>query len=229
MDRVVFIPFPPPYSYEFMERTNSWVKERPEKNFRIVTYNPGRAALGVGRNPLLMNLLNGSSIYLRGHGLPGDPHVTTSLNGTVLKITIQESIDRLMEMGLGNDFRGTLKFYSCYSGLDQPKKWVSGTGTLVFSPDGDLHNTKVKGGTFTPATKSLASVGASYFRSLKFKHCKYVGYLGPLTGKYEPSDSSPDGRNYKWCEVTAFDPLGDRYNVNSTAKTTRAKDAQKFF
>ncbi|HUZ65191.1 MAG TPA: hypothetical protein VMU82_15905 [Acetobacteraceae bacterium] len=227
MDRVIFIPFPPPYAHEFMERTNNWVQERPEKNFRIIVYNPQRAALGLGRSPLLMNLMNGSSIYLRGHGLPGDPHVTTSLNGAVVKITIQDSIDRLMEMGLRNDFRGTLKFYSCYSGLDQPKKWVSGTGTLVFTDD--VHKTKVKNGTFTAATKSLASVGASYFRSLKFKHCKYVGYLGPLTGKYEPSDSSPDGRNYKWCEVTTFDTLGDRYKVDPTMKVTRASEAQKFF
>lgn len=227
MDRVIFIPFEQPMAYEFLERTNSWVQERPEKNFRVVIYNPQRAVLGMGANPQLMNLVKGSHIYLRGHGLPGDHHVVTNLQGGgTRRISIQESIDRLIEMGLDRNFRGTIKFYSCYSGVASKDKWQSGTGQLILNSD--PMKTKVKGGTFAPGAVALAKVGADYFRSLGFKHCKYVGYLGPLTGKYEDSDSSPDGAKHKYCEIVSFDALGDKHFLQPS-KSIRASDARKKF
>jgi len=238
MDRVVFIPFQQPYAHEFLERTNNWLLERPDKNFRVVVYNLMRSPLW-GPNPMLLNLIKGSSIYIRGHGMPGVAQLTTHYRNDDISITIQKAIDRLIEMGLERDFRGTIKFYSCYSGLDQPPKLQHGTGTFsatkdgrikgaLRSPDGQL---QLERGTFSPATKSLASVGAAYFRSLGFLQCKYYGYRGPLTGKYEPSDSSPDGRNHKWCELTTFDWLGDMQSVNATVKGVRASDprARKSF
>jgi hypothetical protein len=222
MERVVFIPFPMPHHQEFLSKTLNWVQERPNKNFRLLIYNPNYKRLGCGPHPRLQNLMNGSHIYIRGHGLPGKATITTS--GQILHI--MDAIDRIIEMGLSTDFRGTIKFYSCFSGLDQPRKYVKGG-------EYRLHNnpmkTTVRGGEWEEKTDALARVGASYFRSWGFELCRYVGYLGPLTGKYEDSDSSPDGRNHKWCEITVFNPLGMRFNKNATNKVTRAIDAQREF
>lgn len=228
MDRVVWIPFPPPYSHEFLERTNTWVRERPEKNFRVVVYNPRRTALGLPPTPMLQNLVKGSQIYLRGHGLSGDPNVTTSYNGAALKLPITESIDRLIEMGLPTDFRGTIKFYSCFSALAGKPKYVSG-GTFVFDKKdpSDILKTKIKGGVFGPAGSPLAKVGANYFRSLGFQHCKYIGYKGPLTGAYVDSDHSSDGRTHKYCEEVTYDAFGTAHF--SPNKDRRASDARKSF
>lgn len=228
MNRVVWIPFPPPYSHEFLERTNSWVRERPEKNFRIVVYNPARAAMGVGPCPQLLNLVKGSQIYLRGHGLSGDSHVTTSYNGTSVSLTIQESIDRLMEMGFSPQFRGTIKFYSCFSALSGKRKWIDG-GTFIYDRNdpGNILKTRIKGGNYGAKGTALAKTGASYFRSLGFKHCKYLGYLGPLTGAYVDSDHSADGRTHKYCEEVSYDAFGQAHFQPN--KDRRASDARRSF
>ncbi len=150
MHRIIWIPFPDNEALEFLERSKNWVKERPDKNFQIVVYSPLRLALGEGRHPALTNLMNGSQIYMRGHGLPGDPHITTTANGKQVKIHISESIDRLVDMGLSTDYRGTIKFYSCFSAMKGVPKYTGG-GTLTFDkkhPE-DIMKTKIKGGTFT--------------------------------------------------------------------------------
>ena len=225
MDRVVFIPFAQPYAAEFLERTNNWVAERPEKNFRIVVYNPERARLGVtAGHPALKNLIKGSTIYIRGHGLPGATAVTTSLNGHHVSLPITDAIDRLLEMGLDNSFRGKIKFYSCYSGLAQPPKYQD--GGQLYVKRGEFH---AQGGSWKAASQALAKTGASYFRQLGFKHCKYYGYLGPLTGKYEESDTVDPGNTHKFCEITTFNPLGDKVRVSTENKITRASEARKMF
>ena len=228
MERVVWIPFPPPYSQEFMERTNTWVKERPEKNFRIIVYNPQRIALGAGLNPLLFNLINGSQIYLRGHGLSGDPHVTTNYDGRSLKLPITDSIDRLVAMGLQPNFRGTIKFYSCFSALKGKPQYID-DGQMIFDKDDptNILKIKLKGGNFGPTGSPLAKLGANYFRQLGFQHCKYLGYKGPLSGAYVDSDHSPDGRTHKYCEEVTYDAFGAAHFAPK--KDRLASDARKSF
>lgn len=228
MHRIIWIPFAGQEATEFLERSNNWLQERPDKNFQIVTYNPQRNAMGLGSHPALLNLINGSQIYMRGHGLPGNPHVTTTVNGTSVRLHITESIDRLIEMGLSTNYRGTIKFYSCFSALKGKPKYQDG-GTLVFDKNHptDVLYTKIKGGTFsTGPFHPLAKVGARYFRQLGFSHCKYLGYKGPLTGTYVDG-GDPDNLNHKYCEVVKFDAFGDHHF--QPLKNRRASDARKSF
>lgn len=227
MYRVVFVPFPYPSCLEFLEKTKNWVEERPNKKFRPLVYDPGHIAEGWRPHPYLTkNLIDGSHIYIRGHGLPGSRFLTTYFNKNPVTVSIEVAIDRLLEMGLRPEFRGVIKFYSCNSGLDQPSKWLQG-GEMKL--DNDPFKSTVIGGEWSRRTNALAYVGARYFREKGFWLNKYIGYLGPLTGKYENSDSSPDGRNHKWCEVQVFDGLGLPRDKNSTEMSTRAIDAQKLF
>ncbi|MCI0700131.1 MAG: hypothetical protein L0241_03480 [Planctomycetia bacterium] len=162
MHRIIWIPFAA--SQEFVKKSNNWLAERPEKNFVVVVWNPKREELGLGAHPALLNLINGSQIYMRGHGLPGDPHVTTTNNDKTEKIHIHESIDRLIISGLPPTYRGTIKFYSCFSALKGVPKYIDG-GEFVFDMKHptDVMRTKIIGGNFTtgPFTP-LAKVGASY-------------------------------------------------------------------
>ena len=226
MERVVWIPFEAPYSYEFFERTLSWIKERPQKNFRILTYDPNRPTHIA--HPALLNLVWGSQIYLRGHGLAGDAHVTTTYNNGKQKLHIHDSIDRLLDMGLPSTFRGTIKFYSCFSALTGVPKYLGG-GTPVFDkkhPE-DILKTKMKGGNYAPKGIPLAKVGANYFRSKGFNKCKFLGYKGPLTGAYVDSDNAKDNQMHKYCEEVKYDCYGTAHF--QPTKSRRASDARASF
>lgn len=224
MHRIIWIPWERSEAYEFLERSENWLQERPDKNFQIVLYNPARASVGLGEHPALMNLVNGSQIYMRGHGQPGSSRITTNLaGGRAISMDITESIDRLLEMGLPGTYRGTIKFYSCFSAVKGKPKYLDG-GQLKLHKN--PMKTTAKGGNWTTGPfHPLAKIGANYFRSLGFQHCKYLGYKGPLTGKYVDSDAT--GENHKYCERVTFDGLGQvHFDKN---KDRRASDARKSF
>src|ERR1700743_996918 len=101
MERVIWIPWPEINAAEFIERSEQW-QEVSDKDFTIITYSSGTV------NDTLRNMTTGM-IYMRGHGMPGSPFVTT--RGQSLHIT--KSIDRLIEMGLQNTFTGKIKLYMC--------------------------------------------------------------------------------------------------------------------
>src|SRR5690348_11878228 len=106
MPRIIWIPWPEAEAEEFLERSTQW-NDVSGKGFQIITWSPGTSL------DLLETLMDGK-IYMRGHGTPGSPFVTTKGKS----LNIRESIDRIIGMGLQPAFAGTIKFYSCYSAVD---------------------------------------------------------------------------------------------------------------
>ena len=227
MIRVVFIPFDTNSQREFVDRTVNWQRARASKDYKIICYQTGV------KIPLLQNIIGGSQIYIRGHGLLGVPAIYTEERigeadaqpAQQLQITVV--IDRLIEMGLPTNFRGTIKFYSCFSGLAKPKSAVPMTGDtkkrwLTGKPY--LANAQ-----WRPAAEALAKIGANYFRSQGYTQCRFIGYKGPLKGEYDiDPDVDGDSTDHKYCSVVTFDYRGVA-NFSFSDRSTRAKDAQKEF
>ena len=125
MERVIFVPFNQNCQHEFRIRSENWQVAKPSKNFQIF--------INQRSPPLLLNLHDGSQIYIRGHGLHGVPRFSPRTGSVARRAThaalpIVEVINRLIEMGLQPNYRGTIKFYSCFSGLDKPPSAQPPTG-----------------------------------------------------------------------------------------------------
>jgi hypothetical protein len=193
--RIIWIPWPEAEAGEFIERSDQW-NEVSAKTFTIITYDPGT------KHEALVGLRKGS-IYMRGHGMPGSPSVTT--RGQVLHIS--KSIDRLIEMGLEKEFGGTIKFYSCYSAVDSVVKMRPESKVVPKLKLGRLQfgqkvvTRDVDKGIFEGSRDCLARRGAAYFRSVGFHHCVYQGYPGPLSGKMEQKtdEELASGHYHKHC------------------------------
>lgn len=229
--RVIFIPWSAAESDEFVVASQQWndalrTDNRASKAFTIVTWEGGR-------NDVIANADNGV-IYMRGHGTPGSPNVTSK--GKVLHIT--DSIDRLIRSGLKPGFSGKIKFYSCYSGLDAvakmrremvqvPKTTIGplkfGTKTVERMVDKAL---AVGEGSYD----ALAKRGAAEFRRRGYNNCTFFGYSGPLSRHMEAraEEELADGHVHKHClmvtfnEGTAISELGGR-STGRLASQARAQ------
>ncbi len=157
---------------DLFERSRQWQTARPEKNYQIVSWAPN-ATSGV-----LANVCTGENyIYLRGHGVPGDPTVNpTNTFNNPNGISIYESIDRMGQMGLKPGFRGMIKCYSCFSGLsgvDRTRTIRTAGRKHGFFGERVLKEKKVQlprpEGTWDP----LAQRGASYMRGIGFDFCSF--------------------------------------------------------
>lgn len=198
--RVIWIPWPEAEAGEFIERSDQW-NDVSKKHFTIITYDPS------SRNENLAALQTGS-IYMRGHGMPGNPSVTT--RGKALHI--HESIDRLIGMGLDRHFGGAIKFYSCYSAVDSVKKMRSVSTMEPKLRIGPLHfgqrvvTREVDKGIFEGSRDCLAKRGAAYFRRQGFNRCVYQGYPGPLSGRMEQKteEELAEGHYRKHCLLIDF-------------------------
>lgn len=228
MAKVIFIPWPMPQAQEFLDKSNQWndalAHDGVAKRFTIVTYQPGST------DATLDAMVDGD-IYLRGHGQPGSPFVTT--HGANLHI--RDSIARLIGMGLKPGFRGKIKFYSCYSGLDGVQKMRA---TMVTVPKVALGPLKfgtksvvrdVDKGIFEGSYASLASRGAAIFRGHGFTHCTYFGYPGPLSSQMEArtEETLADGHAHKHCLVVTFDPTGTAVSGSDAASVGRRASAAR--
>lgn len=233
MDRVVFIPFDLVSQREFVKRTENWQRARAGKDYKIVRYQSG------AQSPLLLNIVGGSQVYIRGHGLLGVPAIYTEdrVGGEDAQpkqqIEITVVIERLIGMGLQPNFRGTIKFYSCFSGLNKPASAKPFTG-VTYTPETSwwgwlTGKPYLSGAQWNPAADALAKIGANYFRSKGFFQCNFIGYKGPLKGEYDiEPDALGDSPDHKYCSVVTFDYRG--VAVFSFAdRSTRAKHAQKEF
>jgi hypothetical protein len=226
MARIIWIPWPEAEAGEFIERSEQWNEVSP-KSFTIITY---KAAT---KNAMLQSLERGS-IYMRGHGMPGNPSITT--RGKSLHIS--SSIDRLIEMGLDNDtFHGTIKFYSCYSAVDSVMKMRSAMVTVPKLSIGRLKigqktvSREVDKGLFEGSRDCLARRGAAYFRSRGFTRCKFQGYPGPLSGKMEvkTDEELATGHYHKHCLEIDFNegaPVS-RSDIASVGRRA-SKDREEF-
>jgi hypothetical protein len=210
MSRVIFIPWSGEEAEEFLELSNQWntALEGSGKRFTIVTYQAGLAP----EDQPLKDLVEGQ-VYMRGHGMPGSPFVTS--RGKSLHI--RDSIARVTEMGLKPPFRGKIKFYSCFSGLDGVPKMrrelvtlpkVS-IGTLSFGSKRRFRD--VDKGLFEGTYDSLATRGAEIFRARGFDRCTFYGYGGPLTSEMvvREEDKLADGHVHKYCLTVTFDGYGN--------------------
>ena len=200
MERIIWIPWPEAEAGEFIERSEQWQTVSP-KDFAIITYSAGTV------NDPLREMRTGS-IYMRGHGMPGSPFVTT--HGKSLHIT--KSIDRIIEMGLQKTFTGKIKFYSCYSAVDSVQKMRSERVTVPRVQIGPLKfgsksvTQEVDKSFFEGSRDCLARRGAAYFRSQSFTSCVFQGYGGPLSGKMEQKTDQElvDGHYHKHCLTITF-------------------------
>jgi hypothetical protein len=202
--RIIWIPWSGHDADEFVERSDQWNDVSP-KNFTIITYQPDAAS------DVLQNLRKGK-IYMRGHGMPGSPFVTT--HG--INLHIHSSIDRLIGMGLQPTFAGTIKFYSCYSAVDSVQKMRT---DMVQEPKFKLGKIRlgrkfvtkeVDKSIFEGSRDCLARRGAAYFRSRLFHSCGFHGYEGPLSGKMEQKSDEElvSGHYHKHCLEIHFDEVG---------------------
>ncbi len=201
MERIIWIPWPEAEAGEFIERSEQWQTASPKKGFAIITYGPGTVS------DTLREMRTGS-IYMRGHGMPGSPFVTT--HGKALHIA--RSIDRIIEMGLQKTFTGKIKFYSCYSAVDSVQKIRSERvtvpkvklGPLKFGSKSVIQD--VDKSFFEGSRDCLARRGAAYFRSQGFTSCVFQGYSGPLSGKMEQKtdEELAKGHYHKHCLTITF-------------------------
>ena len=201
MERIIWIPWPEAEAGEFIERSEQWQTASPKKGFAIITYSPGTIS------DTLREMRTGS-IYMRGHGMPGSPFVTT--HGKALHIA--RSIDRIIGMGLQKTFTGKIKFYSCYSAVDSVQKMRSEhvtvpkvkLGPLKFGSKSVIQD--VDKSIFEGSRDCLARRGAAYFRSQGFASCVFQGYGGPLSGKMEQKtdEELAKGHYHKHCLTITF-------------------------
>ncbi len=224
MSRIIWIPWPAADAAEFLERSTQWQDAKQGvKTFTIITYAAGTT------NDILANLATGS-IYMRGHGMPGSPSVTT--RGQSLHI--RASIDRLIEMGLKTTFAGTIKFYSCYSAVDSVVKMRTEMATVPKVKLGPLHfgskvvSQQVDKGIFEGSRDSLAQRGAAYFRSQGFHLATFQGYPGPLSGFMEQKtdDELANGHFHKHCLQIDFN-MGAPVSRSDIASVGRRASADR--
>lgn len=110
-------------------------------------------------------------------------------------------------MGLGKEFGGTIKFYSCYSAVDsvvkmrnvsarEPKPQI---GRLKFGSR--VVTREVDKGIFEGSRDCLAQRGAAHFRSKGITQCVFQGYPGLLSGKMEQKtdEELANGHYHKHC------------------------------
>jgi hypothetical protein len=224
MSRIIWIPWSGHDADEFIERSDQW-KEVSPKSFQIITYEPRKVNHDLGK-------FGTGKIYMRGHGMPGSPFVTT--HGKNLHI--HSSIDRLIEMGLKTSFAGVIKFYSCYSAIDSVQKMRN---MKVAEPKFKLGMIKmgtkmvdrnVDKGIFEGSRDCLARRGAAYFRSKGFTSCTFHGYEGPLSGKMEQKSDEElvSGHYHKHCLEIHFDADGNAVSHAESAGR-RANEARQNF
>ena len=224
MSRIIWIPWSGQDADEFIERSDQWKTVSP-KDFKIITYQPGTV------DDDLVNFATGK-IYMRGHGQPGSPSVTT--HGKSLHI--HSSIDRLIEMGLKSTFSGVIKFYSCYSAIDGVLKMrteMKPAPKLQLGPiklGTKIVSKQVDKGIFEGSRDCLAKRGAAYFRSKGFRSCSFHGYEGPLSGKMElkTDEELVSGHYHKHCLEIHFDPTGTAVSHPESAGR-RANEARQNF
>lgn len=228
MSHVIFIPWPMPQAQEFLEKSNQWndalTKDGATKQFTIVTYQPGTV------DPTLDSMADGQ-VYMRGHGLPGSPFVTTHGNS----LHIRDSIARLIQMGLKPGFRGKIKFYSCYSGLDGVQKMRTAMVTEPKLSIGPLRfgskvvTKDVDKGIFEGSYDSLSKRGAAIFRGRGFNGCSFFGYRGPLSSQMEArtEETLADGHAHKHCLIVTFDPTGTAVSGSGADSVGRRASAAR--
>jgi hypothetical protein len=225
MERVIWIPWPEAEAAEFIERSDQWQEVSP-KDFTIITYSSGTV------NDTLHKMKTGS-IYMRGHGMPGSPFVTS--RGQSLHIT--KSINRLIKMGLQTTFTGKIKFYSCYSAVDSvqkmrpelvtvPKVKIGPIGFGAKSVFQDVDKSYFEG-----SRDCLARRGAAYFRSRGFNSCVFQGYGGPLSGKMEQKTDQElaDGHYHKHCLTITFNEGTPVSGIGMDSVGRRASAARSNF
>ena len=110
MANIIYIPWSLPLAAEFYEKSVQWYtseeQQKHTRNWRITLYgNHGLSALSAG-----------STIYVRGHGGPGDHELDATENGQG-SISYETVCDRMIEDGLQRSFMGTIKFSNCNSGV----------------------------------------------------------------------------------------------------------------
>jgi hypothetical protein len=235
--RVVFIPWDVHEGAEWNQKTDQWNRVKGDK-FAIVNYNPGGPP-----HPDLVKVsgMAGGVVYIRGHGNPGFPYIMANhrppgfLEDLGLVLPISDACQRLIDSGLGSDFPGVIKFYSCHSGTkliasalsEEQRKWTAEMEKFRFLVDavekelaklgpgdgGKKANLEVQLTAYRerlkkhqPEDKAMARQGADYMRSKGFKRCCFYGYLGPLGSLYELETDDSD----VWHKTVELDGLNNR-------------------
>jgi hypothetical protein len=114
MANVIYIPWSLPDAAEFLNYSQQWVaadnaaKTKHTRNWQIVKHgDPGSPLSGLSA---------GSTIYVRGHGGPGDHELEATDTGAGT-ISYEDVCDRMIADGLKKSFLGTIKFATCNSGV----------------------------------------------------------------------------------------------------------------
>ena len=132
-----------------------------KKEFHEVWYT-GRLSI------VLFSMLDGQ-IYIRGHGLPGEPWISSGDKEDThdkAKLHANDVVSRLTASGLQTGFKGKIKCYNCHSA-----------------------ETSLK-------SASFAQVFADAMWLAGYKQCTYWGYLGMLTSFYETRSNDPRLHKY---------------------------------
>ncbi|MGH9431470.1 MAG: hypothetical protein ACRD3T_07990 [Terriglobia bacterium] len=125
-------------------------------------------------NAGLSALSAGSTIYVRGHGGAGDHELDATGDGQGT-ISYETVCDRMIEDGLQRSFMGTIKFSNCSSGVP------------------------------TLGRQCFAAKASQYFRFKKgYLLISFVGYMGPIDGKYNVQGADPNDDRHMHLHVTAF-------------------------
>ena len=156
MSNIIYIPWAMPLASEFLLKSQQWVAEDQAGN----TKNPINWQIVMYQDPNtpLSGLKAGSSIYVRGHGGPGDPQLDADVNGQG-SISYEDVCDRMISDGLKRTFMGTIKISCCNSGV--PK-----VGHQAFAAKCS-HYMRFKKG---------------------YLLISFVGYMGPISSEYYEHD-----------------------------------------
>lgn len=111
-NHIFFIPWNGALADEQRLKCQNW---NNSSNLGELKHNHPYFIVEYGNGFDMSGLLQGSEIYVRGHGAPGSHTLSNDVNDTdVLKY--DEVADRLLSHGLKNTWIGRIKLYNCNSG-----------------------------------------------------------------------------------------------------------------
>jgi hypothetical protein len=166
MANVIYIPWSLPLAQEFLLKSQQWVNsegdQKHTRNWQIVMNGDPGAPLS--------SLPFGSTIYVRGHGAPGDHSLDADNHGNG-SIKYDQVCDRMIADGLKRSFAGTIKFSCCNSG-------VPGFGAQSFAAKASQYFRFSKGYMLISFVGYMGAVDSEYnFDSDTHRH-RYVTVFG---------------------------------------------------
>ncbi len=202
---VIYMPYDPKHPTYMAAQIEYGDKGSMKKNAKILEYLTAKGFKSCevwyngAKDPQIRSLDVGK-IFIRGHGMPGDPTIEGGRTGE--RIDFTTVADRLIQSGLPKTFSGEIHLYNCHS---------------AESGDGQVSTDK----------RPFSQMFADYFFTNGYKASKFFGYLGSIDSFEKDGSGGKNiyARNKAQNELGTWDQarVGIRPTINMVTKTQRLK------